>query len=109
MLISKYFQIFNLSKCFKQFILIPFFFIFGIFHFNYFYTHTYMYIYVYIYIHSGALKIAPQEGKKIQSRNFADKKKNMWYANDPSLMTMRMAVHPAVALQSVRERDINQR
>ena len=30
-----------------------------------------------IYIHSGTLKIAPQEGKKIQTRNFADKKKNV--------------------------------
>ena len=47
---------------------------------------------VFTKIHSGTLKIAPQEGKKIQMRNFADKKKNMWYANDPSLVTMRMTV-----------------
>ena len=60
-------------------------------------------------IHSGTLKIAPQEGKKIQSRNFADKKKNMSYANDVSFVTMRMTVHPVVALQSGRERHINQR
>ena len=61
-----------------------------------------------IYIHSGTLKVAPEEGKKIQSRNFVDKKKNMWYAKDPSLVTMRMTVHPVEALQSGRERDINQ-
>ena len=60
-------------------------------------------------IHLGTLKIVPQEGKKIQSRNFADKKKNMGCANDPSLVTMRMTVHPVVALQSERERHINQR
>ena len=60
-------------------------------------------------IHSGTLKTAPQEGKEIQSRNFADKKKNMCYANDRSLVTMRMIVHPAVVLQSGRERNISQR
>ena len=49
-------------------------------------------------IHSGRLKIAPQEGKKIQSQNFANKK-NMWYVNDPRLVIMRMTVHTAVALQ----------
>ena len=59
-------------------------------------------------MHSGTLKITPQEKKKIQLRNFADKKKNMWYANDSSLVTMRMAVHPVVELQSGRERHINQ-
>ena len=32
---------------------------------------------LYVYIHSWTLKIAPQEGKEIQSRNFVDKKKNM--------------------------------
>ena len=51
----------------------------------------------------------PQEEKKIQLRNFADKKKNMWYANDLSLVTMCMTVNPVVALQSERERHINQR
>ena len=61
-----------------------------------------------INIHSGTLKIAPQEGKKRKSRNFADKKKNMLYANDPSLVTMRMIVHPVVALQLGRGRHINQ-
>ena len=60
-------------------------------------------------IYLGTLKIASQEGKKMQSRNFADKEKNMWYANDPSLVTMSMTVHPVVALQSGRERHINQR
>ena len=65
--------------------------------------------YIYIYIHSGTLKIAPHERKRIQPRNFADKKKNMLYANDPSLVTVRMTVHPVVALQSGRERHINQR
>ena len=49
-----------------------------------------------------------QEGKNKQARNFADKKKNMWYASDPSLVTMRMTIHPAVALQSERERHISQ-
>ena len=61
------------------------------------------------YIHSGTLKIMPQEEKKIQLRNFADKKKNMWYANDSSLKTMRMTVQPAVTLQSGKERHISQR
>ena len=28
-------------------------------------------------VHSGTLKIAPHERKRIQPRNFADKKKNM--------------------------------
>ena len=60
-------------------------------------------------VHSGTLRIAPQEGKKIQSRNFADNNNNMCYANDPSLVTIRMTVHPVVALQSGRERRINQR
>ena len=63
--------------------------------------------YLNINIHSGTLKIAPQEGKEIQSWKFADKKKNMWYANDPSL-TMSMTIHPAVAMQSGRERHISQ-
>ena len=60
-------------------------------------------------VHSRILKIAPQEGKKVQSRNFADKKKNMWYADDPSLVTMRKIVQPVVALQFRREHHINQR
>ena len=59
-------------------------------------------------IQSEILKIAPQEEKKVQARNFADKKKNLWYANDPSLVAMRMTVHPVVALQSGRECHINQ-
>ena len=36
-----------------------------------------MYVCIGLFIHSGTLKIAPKEIKKIQSRNFVDKKKNM--------------------------------
>ena len=60
-------------------------------------------------IHSETLKIAPQEKKNVLSRNFAAKKKNMSYANDPSLVTMRMTVRLVEALKSGRERHINLR
>ena len=63
----------------------------------------------FFFIHSGTLKIAPQEGKKILSWNFAPKTKNIRYANDPSLETMHVTVHPVVALQSGRERHLNER
>ena len=64
---------------------------------------------VFLNIHSETLKIKRSEGKRIQYRNFADRKKNTLYANDPILLTMRVTVHPAVVLQSGRERQIIQR